>query len=334
MTSQIGTPSPHRRRNYSVQVRRDPAEKQQILQQLVSPGPSSSFDGESKPPTPKPTLAEIIQMSEKRLRLASQSSMQEPQPSTSAAACSNNSSIDSVTSQHRLLHGQDSAETSFTNLAPSNQTSSMQLISPAQAAATKAEKKVTFAHMLDKLAAGEMTSSSSCSDVSCGEESKIIVTVPVKPVGKKDRKSRFRRSKNYRSRTSEEDGNEISSSDTTPDPMYAPRFPLKICISPTNTTGPSVSTTMASSSFITTTATQHLPTVPTSLSAKSSSGKLHKIASADSLLSLFRRFSGSSSAPPSPQYSENEESSAGKHHRTQYVFFHAKNKQNFIFNFL
>ncbi|CAL8100723.1 unnamed protein product [Orchesella dallaii] len=302
----LRTPSPHRRRNYSVQVRRDPAEKQQILQQLVSPGPSSSFDGESKPTTPKPTLAEIIQMSEKRLRLASQSSMQEPQPSTSAAAvaanaaCSNNTSIDSVTSQRQ---GGDSAETSFTTIVPQS-----------TAASIKAEKKVTFAHMLDKLAAGEMTSSSSCSDVSCGEESKIIVTVPPKSATKKDRKGRFRRSKSYRSRTSEEDGAEISSSDTTPDPIFPPRFPLRICISPTNTSGPSISTTNASSTLtLSTTSGGAPPAVPTSLSAKpaSSSGKMTKIASADSLLSLFRRFSGSSSAPPSPQYSENEESSAG-----------------------
>jgi len=242
-------------------------------------------------------------MSEKRLRLASQNSMQEPQPSTSAAAvaanaaCSNNTSIDSVTSTR--LGGGDSAETSFTTIVP-----------PSTAAAIKAEKKVTFAHMLDKLAAGEMTSSSSCSDVSCGEESKIIVTVPPKSVTKKDRKGRFRRSKPYRSRTSEEDGAEISSSDTTPDPMFPPRFPLRICISPTNTSGPSISTTNAGSSS--TSGGGVPPAVPTSLSAKSSStGKMTKIASADSLLSLFRRFSGSSSAPPSPQYSENEESSAG-----------------------
>lgn len=252
-------------------------------------------------------------MSEKRLRLASQSSMQEPQPSTSAAAqsgmCSINTSIDSVTSQR-----QDSAETSFTTIAHPSSSSMAQ--TAASAAATKAEKKVTFAHMLDKLAAGEMSSSSSCSDVSCGEDTKMIVTVPVKPAGKKDRKGRFRRSKPYRNRTSEEDGAEISSSDTTPDPIFPPRFPLRICVSPTNTTGPSASTTAASSTTATVSNSASggvaSPVVPTSLSAKShSSGKLTKIASADSLLSLFRRFSGSSSAPPSPQYSENEESSAG-----------------------
>ena len=132
-------------------------------------------------------------MSEKRLRLASQSSMQnDPQPSTSAGvgSMSMNTSIDSVTSQR---HGADSAETSFTTLVPSASQSQSQSQQPT-AAAIKAEKKVTFAHMLDKLAAGEMTSSSSCSDVSCGEESKIVVTAPPKPIGKKDRKGRFRRS--------------------------------------------------------------------------------------------------------------------------------------------
>ncbi|OXA61797.1 Protocadherin Fat 1 [Folsomia candida] len=265
--SMMRTPSPHRRRNYSVQVRRDPAEKQLILQQLVSGGGSSSLDGESKPaPTPKPTLAEIIQMSERRLRLASASSMQSEAGSVSGGG-------EPCTSRQA---GADEEETSFSTQA-----------------AIKAEKKVTFARMLDKLAASGITSSSSGSDLSCTEETKMVVVAP-KPQSKKDRKGHFRRSnKAYnRGRNSETDQDymDISSSDTTPDPIYIPKLPTRLCISPT---GASNSAGGSSNAL------------------GKPSQKIPKIASADSLLALFKRFSGSNSAPPSPQYSENEESSAG-----------------------
>ncbi|CAG7720057.1 unnamed protein product [Allacma fusca] len=262
-----GTPSPHRRRNYSIQVRRDPSEKQQILQQLVSSGGSQSLDGEVKPATPKPTIAEIIQMSEKRLRLASASSV---------------TSDTLGDKKQSSLEGE--AETSFTTATPS------MMLTPT----SKAEKKVTFARLLDKLAATEMSSSSSCSDVSCAEE-KTVVVAPKPPERKKERKGRFRRSKSYnRGRSSETDQDvvEMSSSDTTPDPICPPRFPTRMCVSPTGTTSP-------------------LNVTPGGSSNKLQASKsLTKMASADSLLALFRRFSGSNSAPPSPQYSENEESSA------------------------
>jgi hypothetical protein len=75
---------------------------------------------------------------------------------------------------------------------------------------------------------------------------------------------------------------DISSSDTTPDPIFIPKFPTRLSISPT-------------SGFTLGKPNQKMP----------------KVGSADSLLALFRRISGSNSAPPSPQYSENEESSAG-----------------------
>lgn len=258
-----GTPSPHRRRNFSIHGRRDPVEKQQILQQLISSSISNSLDGECKRPTRKPTIGEIIQMSEKRLRLASASSMQQsdlpsPSPTPSIAI----------------------EETSF---------STTPLLSLSQQ--SKAEKKVTFARLLDKLTTKDISSSSSCSDISCAEDKTI--SIPIKLHGKKERKGRFRRSRSYnRGRTSEtesQEGVEMSSSDTTPDPIYTPRFPSRACASPT---GLSLSATSS----------------PTPKQSKS----LSKIPSADSLLALFRRFSGSSSAPPSPQYSENEESSAGK----------------------
>jgi len=279
-------------------VRRDPAEKQQILQQLVSAGGSTSLDGENKPSTPKPTLAEIIQMSEKRLRLASASSMgSEPGCSTGPGgqpeASPNRSSL-------------DTEETSFTLPPPAiagTSQSSNNLIAGPSAAAIKAEKKVTFARMLDKLAPVELlSSSSSLSDVSCAEDTKMVVVAP-KPPGKKERKGRFRRSKAYhRGRNSETDQDymDISSSDTTPDPICPPRFPTRLCISPTNL-GNSGSPTSAN------------PSLSLSASGKGSGTKIPKIASADSLLALFRRFSGSNSnsAPPSPQYSENEESSTG-----------------------
>ena len=259
-------------------MRRDPAEKQQILQQLVSSGGSQSLDGEIKPSTPKPTIAEIIQMSEKRLRLASASSV---------------TSDTMGDKKQSSLEGE--AETSFTNATPSI------MLTPT----SKAEKKVTFARLLDKLAATEMSSSSSCSDISCAED-KTVVVPPKPPERKKERKGRFRRSKSYnRGRSSETDQDvvEMSSSDTTPDPICPPRFPTRLCISPTGSSSPS--------------------NQPASLLASGNNGKLQaskKMASADSLLALFRRFSGSSSAPPSPQYSENEESSTGKVEYLTFVF--------------
>jgi hypothetical protein len=284
-------------------VRRDPAEKQQILQQLVSAGGSTSLDGENKPPTPKPTLAEIIQMSERRLRLASASSMaSEPGCSTSTGTGGAAFGGSELSPNRSSL---DTEETSFTTPSMHVQQQT------ASAAATKAEKKVTFARMLDKLAPVElMSSSSSCSDISCAEDTKMVVVAP-KPQGKKERKGRFRRSKSYhRGRNSETDQDymDISSSDTTPDPICPPRFPTRLCISPTSL--------VVSGSPTSTTANQSL-----SLSAsniKGSNPKIPKIASADSLLALFRRFSGSNSAPPSPQYSENEESSTGRLHRQKY----------------
>lgn len=170
-------------------------------------------------------------------------------------------------------------------------------------AAIKAEKKVTFARMLDKLAASGITSSSSGSDLSCTEETKMVVVAP-KPQSKKDRKGHFRRSnKAYnRGRNSETDQDymDISSSDTTPDPIYIPKLPTRLCISPT---GASNSAGGSSNAL------------------GKPSQKIPKIASADSLLALFKRFSGSNSAPPSPQYSENEESSAGRSARMLIILF-------------
>lgn len=249
-------------------------EKQQILQQLVSSGQSVSLDGtEPKPATPKPTIAEIIQMSEKRLRLAAASSIQNDPPSPNSVSTEK---------------GQKIAETSFNSMAiPSSLFGS-----PNASAASKAEKRVTFARLLDKLTAHDMSpSSSSCSDLSCPEDTTRTIILNPKPP-KKDRKGRLRRSKAYsRGRHSEtdQDGVEMSSSDTTPDPICPPRFPSRVCVSPT---GVSLSANNSPNSKL--------------------GGKpIPKMASADSLLALFRRFSGSGSAPPSPQYSENEESSAG-----------------------
>jgi len=231
------------------------------------------LDGtESKPSTPKPTIAEIIQMSEKRLRLASlaaASSSFQNEPSSSFSIFTDKAVVEN--------------ETSFSNAAA--------YASASMSAASKAEKKVTFARLLDKLTAHEMSSSSSCSDLSCAEENTRTIMVNPRPP-KKDRKGRLKRSKAFtRGRNSEtdQDGFEMSSSDTTPDPICTPRFPSRVCVSPT---GLSVSAN-------------------NSPSFKSAGKSLPKMASADSLLALFRRFSGSSSAPPSPQYSENEESSAG-----------------------
>jgi hypothetical protein len=211
-------------------------------------------------------------MSEKRLRLASfntaQLQMQIPTPSNEEEL----KMLDMETDQEH--------ETSFSTLTPTS----------------KAEKKVTFARLLDKLAATEM-SSSSCDSDSCVEDGACkTVMVHPKPPKKEGRKGRFRRSRAYsRGRTSETDqeGVEMSSSDTTPDPICPPRFPSRAyCGSPT---GLVVAGTAGSSHS----------------KPGGSSKSLNKMASADSLLALFRRFSGSNSAPPSPQYSENEESSAG-----------------------
>jgi hypothetical protein len=131
-----------------------------------------------------------------------------------------------------------------------------------------------------------------------------MVVVAPKPLSKKDRKGRFRRSKSYnnRGRNSETDQDyymDISSSDTTPDPIYVPKLPTRLCISPTGL-GTSTSNAL----------TKPNPKIP-------------KLGSADSLLALFRKISGSNSAPPSPQYSENEESSTGIYY---FLIYYLKNK--------
>jgi len=56
-----GSPSPRKKRNNSTPVKKNAAEKKQILQQLVSPAPTQT--------KPKMTLGELIQMSENRLRV-------------------------------------------------------------------------------------------------------------------------------------------------------------------------------------------------------------------------------------------------------------------------
>lgn len=236
------------------------------------------MDGETLPLTTKPTFVEIIQMSERRLRLASASSMQSEHGSIGGDSEGPNTS----------KHGVE--ETSFITNAQ-------------DAAAIKAEKKVTFARMLDKLTNPDLTSSSSCSDLSCAEDSTKMIPTVSKPVTKKERKGRFRKPRTYhRGMNSETDQDymDVSSSDTTPDPIYMPRLPSKLCLSPTGT-------------------------------GSSKGRKIPKIASADSLLSLFRKFSGSNSAPPSPQYSENEgESSAGKYACCCYcVSIYETNKQRY-----
>jgi len=242
------------------------------------------MDGDYKPPTPKPTLAEIIQMSEKRLRLASMHN------------------AEATTSSPKVSETETSFITSVVTVAP-NSTNSV--LTPTS---TKAEKKVTFANLLDKLT-GTLSTSSSCSELS-GAEEKALMLPQILPVSKpyhmpkKDRKAKFRRSRSYHygRTTSETDQDcvEMSSSDTTPDPIFMPRFPSRIS-SPTN----------AAHNAHSSSPTGFGPNNTISVGKTTFTNRMTKIASADSILSMFRRFSGSSSAPPSPQYSENEESSAG-----------------------
>lgn len=58
----IGSPSPRKKRNNSTPVKKNAAEKKQILQQLVSPAAQQA--------KPKVSLGELISMSENRLRVS------------------------------------------------------------------------------------------------------------------------------------------------------------------------------------------------------------------------------------------------------------------------
>lgn len=105
-----GTPSPRKKRNNSTPTKKNAAEKKQILQQLISPA--------ANPGRQKPTLGELIQLSENRLKVTA--------------------GIEQTES--------DEKETTFSENSPSKTL-------PRPLSDPKFEKKVTFARLLNKVSA-------------------------------------------------------------------------------------------------------------------------------------------------------------------------------------
>lgn len=122
ITLSTGSPSPRKKRNNSTPVKKNAAEKKQILQQLVSP--ATNVD------KPKVSLGELINMTENRLRASA-------------------SNVDSESDVKETTFSENSGSLTSTNVANVART----IGDP------KLEKKVTFARLLNKVSA-EMSSGS------------------------------------------------------------------------------------------------------------------------------------------------------------------------------
>ncbi|XP_054086656.1 uncharacterized protein LOC105208961 isoform X5 [Zeugodacus cucurbitae] len=116
------SPSPRKKRNNSTPVKKNAAEKKQILQQLVSP--ATNVD------KPKVSLGELINMTENRLRAST-------------------GNVDSESDVKETTFSENSGSLTSTNVANVART----ITDP------KLEKKVTFARLLNKVSA-EMSSGS------------------------------------------------------------------------------------------------------------------------------------------------------------------------------
>ncbi|XP_054086655.1 uncharacterized protein LOC105208961 isoform X4 [Zeugodacus cucurbitae] len=120
--NRLGSPSPRKKRNNSTPVKKNAAEKKQILQQLVSP--ATNVD------KPKVSLGELINMTENRLRAST-------------------GNVDSESDVKETTFSENSGSLTSTNVANVART----ITDP------KLEKKVTFARLLNKVSA-EMSSGS------------------------------------------------------------------------------------------------------------------------------------------------------------------------------
>lgn len=89
----VGSPSPRKKRNNSTPVKKNAAEKKQILQQLVSPAAAQT--------NPKVSLGELISLSESRIRASNVDSESDVKETTFSE---NTGSLTSATMERVILN--------------------------------------------------------------------------------------------------------------------------------------------------------------------------------------------------------------------------------------